>query len=61
MELEKYRALVCVVETGSLSGAAGKLGYTPSAISRMIAALEEENGFTLVLAAARWGSPHRRV
>lgn len=47
MELEKYRALVCVVETGSLSGAAGKLGYTPSAISRMIAALEEENGFTL--------------
>lgn len=47
MELEKYRALMCVVETGSLSAAAGKLGYTPSGVSRMIAALEEENGFPL--------------
>lgn len=49
MELEKYRALICAIETGSLSAAAEKLGYTPSGISRMMAALEEENGFPLLL------------
>lgn len=42
-------ALVCAIETGSLSAAAEKLQYTPSGISRMIAALEEENGFPLLL------------
>lgn len=49
MELDRYRALVCAVETGSLSAAAEKLQYTPSGISRMIAALEEETGFPLLL------------
>ena len=49
MELERYRALTCAIETGSLSAAAEKLQYTPSGISRMIAALEEENGFPLLL------------
>ncbi len=48
MELDRYRALVCAIETGSLSAAAEKLQYTPSGISRMIAALEEENGFSLL-------------
>lgn len=48
MELERYRALVCAIETGSLSAAAERLQYTPSGISRMIAALEEENGFLLL-------------
>ncbi len=49
MELDRYRALVCAVETGSLSAAAEALQYTPSGISRMIAALEEETGFALLL------------
>lgn len=49
MDIEKYRALLCVIETGSLSAAAETLGYTPSGISRMMAALEEENGFRLLL------------
>ena len=49
MELDRYRALVCAIETGSLSAAAERLQYTPSGISRMIAALEEENGFPLLL------------
>lgn len=48
MELDRYRALVCAVETGSLSAAAEKLQYTPSGVSRMIAALEEEHGFLLL-------------
>lgn len=49
MELERYRALVCAVETGSLTAAAERLRYTPSGVSRMVAALEEENGFPLLL------------
>ena len=49
MELDRYRALVCAIEAGSLSAAAEKLQYTPSGISRMIAALEEESGFPLLL------------
>lgn len=48
MELDRYRVLVCAIETGSLSAAAERLQYTPSGISRMIAALEEENGFPLL-------------
>lgn len=48
LELDKYRAFVCAVETGSLSAAADKLQYTPSGVSRMIAALEEEKGFSLL-------------
>ena len=47
MITEKYRALLCVVEKGSLSAAAEELGYTPSGISRMISGLEEEIGFSL--------------
>ena len=49
MELDRYRALVCAIETGSLSAAAAALQYTPSGVSRMIAALEEETGFPLLL------------
>ncbi len=49
MELERYEALIQVIDTGSLSSAAKKLGYTPSGISRMMAALEEEVGFPLLI------------
>ena len=48
MDTEKCRALLCVLETGSLTAAAEALGYTPSGVSRMMAALEEEVGFTLL-------------
>ena len=49
MELERYQALVCVMETGSLSAAAERLHYTASGISRMMAALESEVGFPLLV------------
>ena len=49
MELERYRALLCAIEKGSLSAAGEELGYTPSGISRMMAALEAEHGFALLL------------
>ena len=40
MDTEKCRALLAVLEAGSLSAAAEKLDYTPSGLSRMMAALE---------------------
>lgn len=49
MDTEKCGALLCALETGSLSGAAQRLGYTPSGVSRMMAALEQECGFPLLL------------
>ena len=57
MELDRYRALICAIETGSLSAAADKLQYTPSGISRMIVSLEEEHGFHLLLREHRGVRP----
>ena len=42
MSLQKYKALVTVVELGSISRAAEQLGYTQSAVSRMIVDLEDK-------------------
>ena len=49
MDSAKYRALVCAIDRGSISEAALRLGYTPSAVSRMIGTLEAEHGFPLLL------------
>lgn len=49
MDSEKCRALLCVLEKGNLSQAAEALGYTPSGMSRMMAALEKEAGFPLLV------------
>ena len=48
MQLENYRALISAIDTGSISAAAEALSYTPSGVSRMIAALEREFGFALL-------------
>ena len=48
MDTEKCRVLLTVLHERSLSAAAEALGYTPSGISRMVAALEEELGFPLL-------------
>ncbi len=48
MDLERFETLLTVIDCGSLSAAAGRLGYTPSAISRMMASLENELGFSLL-------------
>ena len=47
MIADRYKVLITVVEEKSLSGAANKLGYTPSGISIMIATLEDEAGIKL--------------
>lgn len=49
MDTEKYKVLICAIETGSLTAAAEKLGYTPSGISRSVLAVEEEFGFPLLI------------
>lgn len=48
MDTEKIRAFLTVIETGTISGTAEKLGYTTSGISRLVAALEEDAGFPLL-------------
>lgn len=48
MDTEKCAALLCALREGTLARAAERLGYTPSGISRTIAALEEEVGFPLL-------------
>lgn len=49
MDTERCRALLQSLEGGSLTAAAEKLGYTVSGISRMMAALEAEAGFPLLI------------
>lgn len=45
----KYRAFIEVVETGSITKAAKKLGYSQPGISYMIDSLEKEIGFPLLI------------
>lgn len=48
MNTEYWKELVTVIECGSLTAAAEKLGYTLSGISRSMASLEQELGFQLL-------------
>lgn len=47
METARLRAFVETAEKGSVKAAADSLGYTPSAISQLITALEKELGISL--------------
>ena len=55
--IAKARALISAVENGSLKAAAESLGCTQSAVSHMIASLEEELGFRLLRRASADGMP----
>ena len=48
MEIRDLRALLAVVQHGSFTAAARELGYTQSAVSQQVAALESELGQPLV-------------
>ena len=48
MTADKFKVLLTVIDEGSLSAAAERLGYTPSGVSRMMAALEDDTGFKLL-------------
>lgn len=49
METGKYRALLRTAELGSITRAAEDLGYTQSAVSRIISDLEQEWGVALLI------------
>ncbi len=59
MDLERFEALLTVIDSGSLSAAAEQLGYTPSGISRMMASLENELGFSLLYRGKNGITPTR--
>ena len=48
MDTEKCKVLLRAVDTGSFTAAAEELGYTPSGITHMMNALEEELGMVLL-------------
>src|SRR5918999_5597910 len=47
-DVQRLRAFALVLDLGSISGAASVLGYTQSAVSQQLAALERELGAALV-------------
>lgn len=47
--LSKYEVLASVAETGSLTATAERRGYTQSGVSRIVADLERECGFPLLI------------
>ena len=49
MDTERIRTLLCAVDEGSLTAVSEKMGYTASGISRMMATLEAEAGFPLLV------------
>lgn len=49
MDLLKYQAFIRIVELGSLTDTAKDLGYSQPGISRMLASLEAEVGFPLLI------------
>ncbi|WP_127793793.1 LysR family transcriptional regulator [Agromyces sp. LHK192] len=48
MDPTRLRVFRAVVQSGSINGAATRLGYTPSAISQHVSALQRETGLVLV-------------
>ena len=57
MTLTALRAFVEVCRLGSITAAAGALGYTQSGLSRQVAALEAETGTTLLVRGPRGVAP----
>ncbi|WP_180970501.1 LysR family transcriptional regulator [Burkholderia sp. WAC0059] len=58
MELSYLRALLAVIETGTLSKAADRLGLTQPAVSRQIRLLEEQLGVVLFARHGRGMTPN---
>lgn len=53
LDIDALAAFVAVVETGSFSAAAQRLGHTPSGVSRTISRLEAGLGVTLITRTTR--------
>jgi DNA-binding transcriptional LysR family regulator len=57
LDVRRMQVLRAVVSSGSVTAAAAHLGYTPSAISQQVAALEREAGIALLERAGRGVQP----
>lgn len=57
LDPRRLQAVCAVVQTGSVTAAAALLGYTPSAVSQNIAALEKETATTLFEKSGRGVRP----
>ncbi|MFG2571748.1 LysR family transcriptional regulator [Streptomyces sp. NPDC048481] len=57
LDVRRMQVLRAVVASGSVTGAAAALGYTPSAVSQQIAALEKEAGAELLERVGRGVRP----
>lgn len=57
MDTQKYRAFLEVMDCDSITQAAARMGYTQSAVSRMVADLETRWGVTLLHRARTGTSP----
>lgn len=53
VDVNRLRVFRAVVASGSVASAAGHLGYTPSAVSQHLAALQRETGLKLVQRSGR--------
>src|SRR5688500_9300503 len=57
LDVRRMQVLRAVVSSGSVTAAAAHLGYTPSAISQQVAALEREAGIALLERVGRGVQP----
>ncbi|MEU0372917.1 LysR family transcriptional regulator [Streptomyces sp. NPDC006283] len=57
LDLRRMQVLRAVVTSGSVTAAAAHLGYTPSAVSQQVAALEKEAGIALLERVGRGVRP----
>ena len=57
LDVRRMQVLRAVVTSGSVTAAAAHLGYTPSAVSQQVAALEKEAGIALLERVGRGVRP----
>ena len=57
LDVNRLRVLRAVIASGTVQAAANHLGYTPSAISQQLAALQRETGLTLFEKSGRGIAP----
>ncbi len=57
LDVHRLRVFRSVVASGSIQAAATNLGYTPSAVSQHVSALQRETGLTLIGRAGRGITP----
>ena len=57
LDVQRLRVFRAVVASGSVQAAADHLGYTPSAVSQQLTALQRETGLVLFEKAGRGIAP----